>query len=332
MKTVILGGGISGLLAAYVLRRQHPVLIEASPKLGGTYGDGGLKYIRRTALMANLLLELGVDYFNDVPRGVMLVNDERSGLDELPKQRVVRHPDFMLQLDPAKRRAYQMMHWVKSRGTAEGFTETCMNDPSGEAADVALVCDHTKLLSELARRAEMDGASLVTDLAAKQITPHHVVSDGIRVPYDRLITTLPLHVMSSLAPWAQLPMIRPRPLGIATFATVMRIPIWDYMYTPHDPKVSRVSCSNRTYQLEFPGGWDSGDTPNEAAFKAMDRLREHLPGVVSKLAVTRVIPGHLSPPKLNIGFPDNWFPLGRFAQWENRMTAEKVLDRVWTLT
>src|SRR5689334_3132830 len=73
-RVIVVGGGITGLAAAWRLRRNFPdpsaihlQLLEASPQLGGTL---------RTVSREGFLLEMGPDCFiSEKPRGVELCRE-----------------------------------------------------------------------------------------------------------------------------------------------------------------------------------------------------------------------------------------------------------------
>lgn len=320
MRVVILGGGISGLLAAHVLRKHKPTLLEAQPKLGGNYTAGGLKYIRRTARFEALLGELDIHRTLYQPKGVLYFDGQLHP-----------HPSWLMEQPGWGRRAIQSAHWVKTRGLETSVSDTCMNDPAGEGADVAMRCDHALLLLNLCGSASMAGAELATGVRVEHVSSESVVCSDRMVPYDRMVTTAPLSVMSRLAPWAGLPAPKPNDLSImdledAGMSTVQ----WDYMYTPTLPTISRISPTHRpgkpqAYQVEAPGCPDPRMMFNEA----VEAISHAVGG--SKLEVmgdVRVIPGHLKPLNNPVAWPESWLPLGRFAEWEPRATAEKVLDKV----
>lgn len=327
-RIVILGGGISGLLAAYVLRKHKPLLVEAQKTLGGNYTAGGLKYIRLTTAMNSLMAELGLPWERHKPIGLMF----RGGLWHA-------HPGWLSKQTVEERRGIQLEHWIKTRGTTVGMREDCMNDPLGNGADVAMKCDHVELIKRLADRAREDGAKLITEATISRLSCNsiRVNSDDLDEcqSYTHLVVTLPLGVTSMLAPWAQLPSVRARPLNIVDMETVGDAePSWDYMYTPDTPLVSRITWqgSNR-FQAEIPGDFggaqEKQSIANGTAHLCMKPLGPFIPDAEYGLEPTghRVIPGHLEPLSESIKWPESWTPLGRFSEWEPRATAERVLDK-----
>lgn len=75
---VIIGGGVSGLLSAYLLREYHPILLEQAPRMGGNargeswngvdYGIGAAYFCDPEAgsPLQQLYLELGIDRISKI--------------------------------------------------------------------------------------------------------------------------------------------------------------------------------------------------------------------------------------------------------------------------
>lgn len=324
MRTVILGGGISGLLAAWVLRDQKPVLLEAKPEVGGAYLAGGLKYIRNTWNFRLMLKLIGVDAHQYSPCGMLLFG-----------QRIREHPDWLLEQPPWLQRAIQASHWLKTRGGGEslqGFRSDCMNAPKTEARDKALSCDHRLLFDRLIWSLSDHNVDIRTGVRIEHVSRTMVCYSGGSEEYDRLVVTIPLAAISKLAPWAHIPSATPNKLTIMDVGTnVVSVPSWDYLYTPMLPCVSRITWTGKClFQVEAPGDHTQSavgmfDDTREALSVMCDGNRSSL--VVEAVKKPVVIPGHLPMLGRKIMWPKNWIPLGRFTEWNPRATAEKVLDR-----
>lgn len=332
-KIVILGGGIAGLLAAWVLRAFKPLLLEAAPKLGGNFLAGGLKYIRKTPQAVAMLEQLGIPFRERAPVGLMYAFG--SWWD---------HPGWLGKMAADMVDQVQRAHWLKTRGTTDGFRRDCMNDPAGNGADMMLECDLGLVIERLADGAEREGATLCTDARITNIFQSHTVNNCIQTRYDILVPTIPLGVLAKLAPWAGLPVIEPRKLVVIDMKLGSNIePTWDYMYNPFDHLAARWgnahSASRYTwqgpghFQAEAPNasGWIDGNDPlaHAVVSQVKDEAQEILAPWTSRRAfatlVGRIIPGHLPPLAEPIDWPSCWRPLGRFAQWEPRATSERVL-------
>jgi hypothetical protein len=316
VNVIILGGGIAGLLAAYVFRRFKPLVLEGSPKLGGNYTAGGLKYIRQTSAMERLLADLGMTWKEYKPIGLLYV----GGMWE-------EHPGWLKSLNSNQRETIQCAHWRRTRFTDDGFRADCMNDPTGNGGHPALRCDHGELIYKLGEHAMGANRALVRlNVRIEQITAGTVRVDGVHVPYDLLIPTIPLAALSRLAPWARLPSLHAWQLNIADFIAEERAPSWDYMYTPLEQKITRITwAGSGLFQIEVPGE-TALDSDADRAHVVEEAQRALSPfASMLRLHATRKIPGHLEPPRVPIQWPDNWCPLGRFTQWEPRATAERVL-------
>lgn len=328
MNIVILGGGIAGLLGAYAMRRQKPTIIEAGAKLGGNFGAGGLKYIHDTPDMRQLLRELDLTFEPYKPRGrIWLDGAERS------------HPETLMEMDRLHRYQIQFRHWVKTRASDLGFRQDCMNDPLGSHA--ALKCDHIELMRKLEVRLREAGCDIRLGAQVKGITADARAvqfGDGVtdvHVPYAVLVPTLPLGLLAKLAPWADLPACEATKLAIFE----VECPIfqrfdWDYMYTPDAKWISRlVQPQPFTVQAEVPWylvQYEHADRHNLATVEVIPDVMKilndefHIEGVCTG---ARLIPGHLRPLDREPVWPANWYPLGRFAQWDSRATADKVYAR-----
>jgi len=327
MNIVILGGGIAGLLGAYAMRHTKPVIIEAGPHLGGNFLAGGLKYIHDTPEVRQLLRELELPFKAYKPRGALWWD----GVDR-------KHPDFMASIDPLVRYQIQLKHWVKTRGTDLGFRHDCMNDPMGNHA--ALRCDHMELLKRLEQRVRAAGCEVRLGSKVTFITERHVcLNEGMNdlsIGYDVLVPTLPLGMIAKMAPWTELPSSEATKLAIFEVESGIDIhPDWDYMYTPEAKYITRlVQPEPHAITAEVPWhlpqsdhtGREVGITTMEMMPDIMDILRDtfKIEGVCTS---ARLIPGHLRPLERQPEWRSGWYPLGRFAQWDSRATADKVYAR-----
>lgn len=321
MKITILGGGIAGLLAAHAFREFKPLLLEAAPTLGGNFLAGGLKYLRRTEHLVDLL-----DNFIDLPWkpykpvGLLYSNGQWH-----------EHPKWLAQVGENQRKAMQEVHWVRTRGSVQGFRGDCMNDPLGNGGDVAMKCDHAELIRRLGSLARAHG-HVRTDIKVTAINERSVSIDGCPdLAHDLLIPTIPLAALAKLAPWAMLPSPQATKLDVAICQVSDQTPSWDYMYTPTERWITRVTWPEvGVMHAEIPGHLSPLSN-----LDARNELWDIVSPFVDALHVETIrrIPGHLCSiegrePGMEwaINWPSNWRPLGRYTQWEPRATSERVLD------
>lgn len=331
MNLAILGGGISGMLAAYVFRSAAQVqLFEAGPSLGGTYTQGGLKYVRETEEFKSLLGELDVPYKLYQPVGGLLQTlNTAAATVAASAAKLQPHPEFLKGLSAGERMMWQMIHWMKTRGSLEGFKSTCMNDPSGGGDDPALAFDHKEFFIKLEAALRLAGVEIITSAKATRVAQGWVEIDGKgSFPFTRMLTTLPLPLMARLALWAGLPTTaNTAHLTVAFFDA---LPKWldaavtgsaDYAYTPLLNGVHRIS--------KVEGGWQA-----EAAGKVAASVFEASLGTPEdplKIRALVTMPGHLLPLEKEPTWPEQIAPIGRYAEWNSRATAETVLDRALAL-
>lgn len=345
MNIMILGGGIAGMLGAYALRKHKPTIVEAGYKLGGNFTAGGLKYIHDTQDIRKLLNELDVPFQPYSPRGAILIEGQ-----------VYNHPETLADWSPLRRYQVQHQHWRKTRAAEHGFREDCMNDPMGNHQ--ALKCDHNLLLQrlEVALRnagcdirlgSKVESIGVIEGLGGvRGVTLDEsliIKHEPISISYDILVPTLPLGLLSQVAPWAKLPRAEATKLAIFDVAieeSIMKRLAWDYMYTPDLRWVSRIA-KPEPYKLMVEVPWylvqsDSAYNvrafPEAAAPEVMNILGETILREHDAVCTgSRLIPGHLRPLESELVWPSGWYPLGRFAQWDSRATADKVYARALSI-
>lgn len=314
-KIVIIGGGISGLIANYVFKRHDyarkcDIKVVEVGKIGGEFAIGGLKYIHRTDNMVRLFNELHLPYSNYTVRGGIMLRGD-----------VLPYPNCFEGMDPQERSRIRQDHYTKTRRTAPGpWSERSMNDPASIKPRKALRCDFEDLIHGLALKADVIPESFM------RLTPKSAsCSNQIKLPYDYLIFTIPLWI------------IRPNvqfyvPHGVAMNLNIAKVvPVkdeyakWDYVYTPYTPGdcIHRFSPSGNGYVVEANGTLDNHSMESDLNFIFPQGY--YISGMKTGLK------GHLLPLPQKPEWPGNVVPLGRFAQWEPRATADVVLDEAQKL-
>lgn len=307
-RVLIVGGGISGLIASYVFTKMCSglnVRIMEPGKPGGEFTAGGLKYIHRTDAMASMLGDLGVVYSNYGIRGGILLHGA-----------VEPYPKCLSEMDSERAKRIQYDHYRKTRRQEPTeFSSRAMNDPESVGERRALRCDYERMIDTLARR-----ATFVRSRLAK-IGPGVVLTDrGNSLEFDYLVLTIPLFVIKRLADFYV-------PEGHAMRLNLINVvpqsdeyARWDYVYTPYTPAdvIHRISAMDGGYTCEANGELDMEDAIDDLSFifKSGYYVRELKEG----------LKGHLLPLPSKPEWPSNVAPLGRFAKWDPRSTADVVLD------
>jgi hypothetical protein len=325
-KMVIVGGGISGLIASWVYT-QVPgldVVVLEPGKPGGDFAAGGLKYIHKTNDMEDLLKDLRVTYTDYSVQGGILLHGA-----------VEPFPGILKGMNKDRALRIQHDHYRKTRQIEpDAFASRSMNDPESSGPRKALRCDMDLMLKGL-----IDLAPVAKDGCA-HIEPNKVIgTSGARYSFDYLLLTIPIWVIKTMV-WFSLPdtmaiklnllMVDP-PEKVDSFAQ------WDYVYTPYTPEnmIHRISPRDGGYTCEFNGSWEDGDGSGDRLTSELNFL---FPGGWALGRSLKGLNGHLLPMTTKPVWPDNIRPIGRFAQWDPRMTSDVVLStcleqaKAWNLT
>lgn len=306
-RVVIIGGGVSGLICSYAFRQHRDLDIQVleARSIGGEFLVGGLKYIHRTDDMVRMFNELDVIFSNYAIRGGILLRGE-----------VLPYPNCLQSMDKDNAARIQADHYRKTRRTEGGkLAKTAMNDPASTQPRKALRCHFPDMIKQLAIRTKVASAT------ATKIEKDHVVIKGDkRIPYDYLVLTIPLWAIKECVDF-YVPHGLAMKLNLATVSPRRdRYAKWDYVYMPYTPDdaVHRISPLGGGYSVEVNGDLDQLKLTSDLNFIfpegwALERIRQGLKG-------------HLLPLEQQPEWPENIAPLGRFAKWDARATADVTLD------
>lgn len=324
-RMVIVGGGISGLIASWVFTqcRGLDVKVVEPGKPGGDFMAGGLKYMHNTDEMCEMLRDLGVNYANYSVQGGILLHGN-----------VEAHPGCFRGMDKDRALRIQHDHYRKTRKLEpDSFAARSMNDPEANGPRRALRCDMERVMRELIQRAPLVKASAIA------IEPHKLmVNNGTvdsPIPYDYLLTTLPLWVNKKLAWFGE-----ELPTGMAVKLNLIMVEPpqkgddyaqWDYVYTPYTPEnlIHRISPRDGGYTLEFNGDWPDDapkDDPDPLSIRITSELNFLFKDGWALSDAKKGLNGHLIPLATKPDWPQNVRPIGRFAQWDPRATSDVVLS------
>lgn len=306
-RVVVIGGGMSGLIASYVMRRlRTQVLVIEPAELGGEFLAGGLKYIHHTLGMIHLCDELGVTYSDYAIQGGIMLRGE-----------VHPYPKHLQTMPRAEASRIRADHYRKTRRTeadAES-SATAMNDPAAMKPRKAIRAHFPEMIRALATGL----LTMRTGVSGIQSGALNTTS-GVLVPFDFCIVTIPLWAVRRLAQFYV-------PEGVAMKLNVVQVnPVrdryvrWDYVYTPYTPAdaVHRFSPSGNGYSVEINGSLDRLRMQSDLNFIFADGW------TIEKL--NEGLKGHLLPLQTEPEWPNNIAPLGRFATWNPRSTMDVVLD------
>lgn len=323
MRIVILGGGISGLIAARAIietgragkpHQNEVIIVESSKVLGGTFTNGGLKYLAATDDMKDLLGRMGVAFSCESVLGAVWSDGTAHP-----------HPRWMMSIGTVDRLQVQLAHWLKTRGSLEGFRADCMNDPADENKS-ALLCDISEFIKKLAWDAFLH-CNTFMETRVERICPRFVHTQRGRMEYDALINTIPLNVIKGLVTpdlSSGIPASKCNKISIVDVEGVDTEMWWDYLYTPFLPNVSRITRTSITgAQVEMP--W-STVRPSMTVEDMTPLTRgSNRPLLLNSRGD---INGHLVPLQQPIRTPKNWLMLGRYAEWDPRSTVDKTLEKM----
>ncbi len=315
-RVVIVGGGVSGLVASYVFgqRGQRAVILEPEAP-GGDFLLGGLKYIHHTKPMEAMFGDLGLSWSGYKLKGGILL---RGAVEPYPR--------CFKTMEAPEAQRIQADHFRKTRRTEPGsFGSKAMNDPAAaKGPRSAIRCDFRAMISELAKRANIFKTALQRiDSAHNRV----LLSSGKWIGYSRLILTIPLWIIRSVADFYV-------PQGMAMGLNLVQVmprrdtyARWDYVYTPYTPAdaVHRFSPRGSGYSCEVNGDWAKQEhhAQDDLAFIFEDGfLIEGFKAGVK---------GHLLELQEQAEWPSNVVPLGRFAEWDPRATTDTTLERAHAL-
>jgi hypothetical protein len=332
VEIVIAGGGIAGLIAAetFITLGMKPTIIDGG-RLGGQWARlTALKYLHadrvhdRYALLS-LIHRVGITEYEemDVNGGVLIALQGGATV-------VAPHPEVLgvSSIGPAIADA----HWVKTRGDGERRDSRAMNRGSQDVEWKRKRIDlgGTSLLDALVERVR-SGARVAENSQIQAIDKRSVELVDGSIPYDLLITTLPLWSFTQLFGDKDF-RCQARKLTVRTYyapSFTVKYRHWDYLYTPWTPhgRVHRLSPAGRdmwAVEANRPEGDRHASSDHHADAMA---LLGNAAQYVSEVTTT----GHLLPLSKPYEYPRNVKPLGRFAQWDARMTVDRVCRRAEVL-
>lgn len=331
MNCVILGTGVSGMVASLVLKTHGHKITAIGPD-SGDFFQGGLKYFQHSPALEFALREAGVPYVEEKVYGGIFWENQLH-----------LYPGFLRDSENGELRLIiMMMHYLKSRGTMDGFQPTCMNDPFHDRSR-SLVINPTRMA-----QAAWDDVQLIRDMVVEvDLAGHQIwlendlsVSGENLVEYDQLFTSLLAKAFEKLTQNTQ-----SRETAVSClfpdlkggFVDLYRIgkpgdgflwhPNYEYIYTPLQKMISRLSVDlnqNCSFvEVPRPHGCNFVDISELVAEEVRQVLGREL-----QISYTGTIKGHIVEIDKPLEYPDGVLPIGRYAAWSSRETADIVACKV----
>lgn len=321
----ILGGGLSGVLAAGYLAHDHDrtvVMVEPGEP-GAAFWTGGLKYLRTSNEFTALLGRLGLcaDIRTVHGGALMYPDDVDETIFGATKYVLKRYP----LANPRDTALLQRMHYRKTRGTMEGYTSESMN--FGGAVGTAYDLNYKALVANCLYSTVV----LKNKVAHISHAPEYtsiILDSGFALRARWVISTIPLpaYLSASGVAEAARPILRHRWLHIAHIKCEKPEALrpFNYVYTPTFHRAHRITATADGYDIEVNSDSRNGFEPQDVA----DAI-EWLGVDKAAMMVVNTIPGHILPSDFRgWGPPSTHHLLGRFAAWEARATASDTPRRM----
>lgn len=344
----ILGGGVAGMSAAIILAKQGHKVKIFSKDLGGEYLSGGLKYLHATPLM--------IDFVFDV-MGLPIHIEKVNGAI-LWQYKIYQHPEWLWWLSGGgglqpRPDVVQQQYWLKTRGdNLSKFESTCMNEPWVYRNELKLIpeggisglvekmmylvrnnnildLDKKSSLEKWAFDKRTDGSISIQIGEISEALLEKIIGD-----YEHIIYTIPISLLGDLYKFKV--KFNFRSLNIIRYCVESGAwPLWmDYIYIPekiyrfHRVSFFKLNSQGLVMDLEVNGTLDEsvlGDICDDDVPAFMD-FNFPRTKIIHSQNYQMVVKGHIENSESNFEIPDNVFLLGRYAQWNSRITFDKVLD------
>jgi len=314
-KVIVVGGGISGLVASYVFNQFYDIEVTVFEpnKLGGEFSSGGLKYLHKSNLIRSMLGELGLAYSNFTIKGGIHLQGEVK--------------DYRKHMQKVGRKAFERIqhdHYVKTRKMEPSeFSTKCMNDPFSGNTKKGMRCDLNALIEELGKRANINNSAIATFSLDAGIA---INTNAVTFDFDYLVFTIPLWIIKKIGHFEHFPDSTAMALHLINVKPVGNPYVrWDYVYTPYTPgnSIHRLSYVDGFYSCEV-----SGEMNESGVYSDLNFL---FPNGFEILEWKRNMKGHLLPLAEPPQWPERVAPLGRFASWNPRATVDVVMEQAYDL-
>lgn len=364
---LILGGGISGMSAAIIAKNNFPEsnVKLISVKLGGDFlKGGGLKYIHDTPDVWRFMKELGVDKIAGVRKvvGACLLDNESDEMVSYPDyfwfKKGTNSEDMLWNM--------QKRYWRKTRGTTV-MENDCMNAPNLYSGKTAVDIDIYGLIMVMMTTIYEIGVVVdLKDVSLEKL--RDIVAEVLSGKYDYVFYTLPMGLLfrllmnvpftSNCADLFVYKFLIPEAIedkilweyGCAPPSNCLGKIWWEYMYVPQEEYIfHRISIKHSNYtkpcnkqitiELECNFELENQLLLICNQFNELNKKLFKIPNVEmipDELVFEKTKGQLISRGSDNLGLfgkriPKNLFLLGRFAQWQPRMTFDRVLTRVYNI-
>lgn len=318
---MIIGGGIAGITAFTMLNRVAGVPTENieiyTDRLGGEYLSGGLKYLKMTSKSKKFVeMIYGTDYMIKKVVGAVLVD-----------RRVFEYPSSLYFDDDLGN--IQKKYWDKTRGKDSEFDERCMNNPwsKNSVTELKIIPNDPKGLEDLIGNL----IRMIPESSIKYTTVDEHLLRELAGAGNKIIYTIPIFLLSKYLNTTLTVKNTNKELYLERFridnSHADKI-WWDYLYVP-DKKYPfhRVSLTNTIMDFEMNNA--------DYSIREIERFMIDYVGDFfhklnsSSFKIKGQIVQDVNMDNFANLLPKNILLLGRFAQFDKRVTWDKVIERMY---
>lgn len=324
MNIAVVGGGISGMASAYLINKNisgsKVTLITNDKNLGGEYDSGGLKYVHFNWASKRFFDQIGIQYSISKVIGAVLYNE-------------IEEPFFeFFYYNKGIGQELQSDYWEKTRGdVTREIDRRCMNDVWSYRNDLKIepIGGIGTAIDILKNLLKIECYDIITN--------YNVCPDDINImlnKYDYIIYTIPVYILlNAFHIKYNKHKMSYKQLNISSSMVSnydLRRIWWDYLYVPSAGyKFHRISKGDGCLYIETNSN-SNGKIENEYS----TFMKKHYgigANIDSKFSVN--IKGQISVDndftnEIN-AMTDKIVLLGRYAEWNKRITFDKVLERIY---
>lgn len=324
-KIAVVGFGITGISAVnYLLSLGiKPNEIDVFSKdIGGDYNKGGLKYILHTSDTERFFDEIiKMEYSINRINGAVYIDGQVHPFPEY----------FWYERELGD--VIQKQYWIKTRKTIDGFDTSCMNEPWNYKNQLKIVPsgDFMRVMVDKVLTANQH-------MIKRQDIDAEMLAEMIN-NYDLIIYTIPVYPLFSMLGIDSIKMnqYESAKLTIQRFQMNKHNPFWwEYLYVP--------LFHYQFHRLDIKPPFIDVEINNSNC--DYSEIHQQLSMLLRTLYFEKVSILHNTNPSLTINIkgqikydltdyqilekiPKNVLLLGRYAEWNKRVTWDKVLNKLF---